>query len=627
MKRWRLAWCWFVGAVLAALPVHAQGVGGIAGWAIVGRSTVAAMPAASSVTRGLWIVTDASTSSTCATGGGSNVVVCVDQGSTWAALTGGGGGAASDVSCTDCVALGTETTGPYAASSSEGGPATTATALAADPADCAAGQWAAGIAASGAAAGCTADDDAPDADGEVPDALTIAGGTIGTSDVTLKQSTAPTPTAEGRAEWDTDDDRLAVGDGAATKLFYPGAHAAASTDGGAATTATALAANAGNCSAGSWAAGVDASGAAEGCTADDDSPDSDAEVPDTITAGQFAANGTNCGAGNYPLGVDASGNAESCTAVSAGASPAGSGSEINARLDGSTFQAVTGSSTANGGIALVNQSAAAVPFSITGAAAQSANLFNVTASGGTAGGAFKINSTGSEVTYQGATVSPTVAFTVGDRSSASAAKFYVQAGGTNGAGGDACFVGGNGIACFLGATFGYDRFDFLRHDGLTADQFLYIYNTAGGTRSASGYANYERAAITGVTGTGVSFAAESGGTGGANLGVRLIPKGTGAVQAAGHVETNGSAPALSACGTTPSVVGNDGVMAVTIGSGSTTSCTVTFAQAWANAPVCVTTDATNFLTVKASATTTVLTLTSATTMGGDVIGVHCLGYY
>lgn len=100
MKRWRFAWCWFVGAVLAAsaAPVRAQGVGGIAGWAIVGRSTVAAMPAAASVTRGLWIVTDASTTSTCATGGGSNVVVCADQGSTWAALAVSGGAPAAHAS-------------------------------------------------------------------------------------------------------------------------------------------------------------------------------------------------------------------------------------------------------------------------------------------------------------------------------------------------------------------------------------------------------------------------------------------------------------------------------------------------------------------------------------------------
>lgn len=50
--------------------------------------------------------------------------------------------------------------------------------------------------------------------------------------------------------------------------------AGAAAEGGAATTATALAANGANCSAGNYPLGVDASGAAESCTADDDVPES-----------------------------------------------------------------------------------------------------------------------------------------------------------------------------------------------------------------------------------------------------------------------------------------------------------------------------------------------------------------
>ena len=60
------------------------------------------------------------------------------------------------------VALGTGTTGGYAGSASEGGAATTALALDANGANCGANQWAAGVNASGAAEGCTIDDDVPD---------------------------------------------------------------------------------------------------------------------------------------------------------------------------------------------------------------------------------------------------------------------------------------------------------------------------------------------------------------------------------------------------------------------------------------------------------------------------------
>lgn len=40
--------------------------------------------------------------------------------------------------------------------------------------------------------------------------------------LTLKQSTNPTPTAEGRVEWDTDDNAIAIGDGLNTLRFFSG---------------------------------------------------------------------------------------------------------------------------------------------------------------------------------------------------------------------------------------------------------------------------------------------------------------------------------------------------------------------------------------------------------------------
>lgn len=55
----------------------------------------------------------------------------------------------------NAVALGTDTTGNYAGSSSEGGAATTATALAANGGNCSAGSFPIGVDASGAAESCT----------------------------------------------------------------------------------------------------------------------------------------------------------------------------------------------------------------------------------------------------------------------------------------------------------------------------------------------------------------------------------------------------------------------------------------------------------------------------------------
>ena len=62
------------------------------------------------------------------------------------------------------------------------------------------------------------------ADSEVADDLTLSGAAISASTLTLTQSTTAAPTAEGRVEWDTDDNRLVVGDGASTQTFYSGAH-------------------------------------------------------------------------------------------------------------------------------------------------------------------------------------------------------------------------------------------------------------------------------------------------------------------------------------------------------------------------------------------------------------------
>ena len=94
----------------------------------------------------------------------------------------------------------------------------------------------------------------------------------------------------------------------------------------------------------------------------------------------------------------------------------------------------------------------------------------------------------------------------------------------------------------------------------------------------------------------------------------------------GHPETKGTAPTLSACGTSPTGVGNDASGKVTVGSGTVTSCTVTFALAWTNAPPCIVETGTNGRDLHATTTTTALTITGSASFASDVVMYHCLGW-
>ena len=94
----------------------------------------------------------------------------------------------------------------------------------------------------------------------------------------------------------------------------------------------------------------------------------------------------------------------------------------------------------------------------------------------------------------------------------------------------------------------------------------------------------------------------------------------------GHWSSTGTNPALSACGTTPTIVGSDSAGKVTVGTGVTTSCTVTFAAAYiTNAPACTVTGDTPAELYAATTSTTVLTITSSLDMDSDVISYQCTG--
>jgi len=67
-------------------------------------------------------------------------------------------------------------------------------------------------------------------------------------------------------------------------------------------------------------------------------------------------------------------------------------------------------------------------------------------------------------------------------------------------------------------------------------------------------------------------------------------------------------PSLSACGTDPSITGGNTLGTVTLGTGSPTSCTLTFAVAWASTPSCVITplgDATVYISAQSASAITV----------------------
>lgn len=93
---------------------------------------------------------------------------------------------------------------------------------------------------------------------------------------------------------------------------------------------------------------------------------------------------------------------------------------------------------------------------------------------------------------------------------------------------------------------------------------------------------------------------------------------------AGHMEFSGTAPALSTCGTSPSIVGNDNVFTATIGTSASNACTATFDNAWTNTPICVCVDAaTGAAETYSAISTTAITFDAAA--DSQDISCQCVG--
>lgn len=83
----------------------------------------------------------------------------------------------------------------------------------------------------------------PTINGGTVSAATLTTATVTEPTLTLKQDTAPTPTAEGDIRWDTNDNRIVVGDGAATKVFSDDSVTTAAIAAAASTASSALSAH------------------------------------------------------------------------------------------------------------------------------------------------------------------------------------------------------------------------------------------------------------------------------------------------------------------------------------------------------------------------------------------------
>ena len=92
----------------------------------------------------------------------------------------------------------------------------------------------------------------------------------------------------------------------------------------------------------------------------------------------------------------------------------------------------------------------------------------------------------------------------------------------------------------------------------------------------------------------------------------------------GPLRFGGALPALSACGTGPSVVGNSQYGTVTMGTGSPTGCVITFAVPFAADPVCQVTWQANLAAMGYTHTASALTLTQTATSSNKV-DYNCAG--
>lgn len=93
----------------------------------------------------------------------------------------------------------------------------------------------------------------------------------------------------------------------------------------------------------------------------------------------------------------------------------------------------------------------------------------------------------------------------------------------------------------------------------------------------------------------------------------------------GHLTFSGPTPALTNCGTSPSITGNDNAAHVVVGTSESGTCTITFTTPWINKPICICDDDSAVQDCKTVETTTTLTVTG-TWSDNEEIDYQCIGY-
>jgi hypothetical protein len=91
-----------------------------------------------------------------------------------------------------------------------------------------------------------------------------------------------------------------------------------------------------------------------------------------------------------------------------------------------------------------------------------------------------------------------------------------------------------------------------------------------------------------------------------------------------HIWVGNGTPALTACGTSPAIVGGDTAGTITMGTGSPTSCTLTFFAAFATPPNCTVTWQQNLASMQYVPAAASITLTQTATSSNKVNYV-CFG--